>query len=88
MINGVLHEATSLGNGPVDAGIKAVQRIVGNKYAIHEFNLHGINSGSDDLSKAFIEINSDELKFRGFASSTDVVKASINAYIDALNKAI
>ncbi len=88
IINGILHEATSIGNGPVDAGIKAIQKIVGKKYKISHFDIHGITSGSDDLSKAFIEINNENLKFRGFASSTDVVKASINAYIDALNKAI
>jgi len=88
MINGILHEATSIGNGPIDAGIKAIQKIVGSKYSIHEFNIHGINSGSDDMSKAFMEINSEELKFRGFSSSTDVIKASLNAYIDALNKAV
>ena len=87
-INGILHEATSIGNCPIDAGIKAIQKIVGNKYAIHEFDLHGITDGSDDLSKAFIEINNENLKFRGFASSTDIIKASLNAYIDALNKAI
>jgi 2-isopropylmalate synthase len=87
-IKGELYEATAVGNGPVDAGIKAIQKIVGNKYTIHSFNLHGITDGSDDLSKAFIEINDEHLKFRGFSSSTDVIKASINAYIDALNKAI
>jgi len=88
MINGILHEATAVGNGPIDAGIKAIKKIVGDRYAIHEFNIHGINSGSDDLSKAMMEINSEDIKFRGYASSTDVIKASINAYIDALNKAI
>jgi len=87
-INGELKEGTAIGNGPVDAGIKAIKKIVGDKYSIKEFTIHGISSGSDDLAKAYIIVKSGSLNFRGFASSHDIVKASVNAYIDALNKAI
>jgi len=80
------HEATSAGNGPVDATIKAIEKIIGRSFNIKEFNIHAIHSGSDDVSKVDMLVINEGKSYKGYGFSTDIVRASANAYLDALNK--
>ena len=83
---GGVHEATSTGNGPVDATIKAIEKIIGKSFNIKEFNIHAIHSGSDDVSKVDMLVINEGKSYKGYGFSTDIVRASANAYLDALNK--
>jgi 2-isopropylmalate synthase len=83
---GAVHEATSTGNGPVDATIKAIEKIIGKSFNIKEFNIHAIHSGSDDVSKVDMLVINEGKSYKGYGFSTDIVRASANAYLDALNK--
>lgn len=86
--NGVEHEATASGNGPVSAAIKAIESIIGQHIAIKEFNIHSIHGGSDDVSKVDMRVIHEDKSYMGYGFSTDIVRASANAYLDALNKFI
>ena len=79
-------EATAQGNGPVDATIKAIEQIIGKSFNIKEFNIHAMHSGSDDVSKVDMRVTDDGKSYKGYGFSTDIVRASANAYLDALNK--
>ncbi|WP_395626007.1 2-isopropylmalate synthase [Daejeonella sp.] len=79
-------EARAKGNGPVDATIKAIEQIIGKSFNIKEFNIHAMHSGSDDVSKVDMRVSSEGKSYKGYGFSTDIVRASANAYIDALNK--
>jgi len=83
---GIEHEATASGNGPVSATIKAIESIVGGHNEIKEFNIHSIHGGSDDVSKVDMRVIHGEQSYMGYGFSTDIVRASANAYLDALNK--
>jgi 2-isopropylmalate synthase len=83
---GTDHEASSNGNGPVDATIKAIEKIIGRNFNIKEFNIHSIHSGSDDVSKVDMLVMNEGKSYKGYGFSTDIVRASANAYLDALNK--
>jgi 2-isopropylmalate synthase len=80
------HEATASGNGPVNATIKAIENIVGWSVEIKEFNIHSIHGGSDDVSKVDMRVIHEDKSYMGYGFSTDIVRASANAYLDALNK--
>ncbi len=84
--NGKDHQATATGNGPVDATIKAIEKIIGRNFNIKEFNIHAIHSGSDDVSKVDMRVTDEGKSYMGYGFSTDIVRASANAYLDALNK--
>lgn len=84
--NGTEHEATASGNGPVDATIKAIECITGRAVEIKEFNIHAIHGGSDDVSKVDMRVSFEDKSYMGYGFSTDIVRASANAYLDALNK--
>ncbi|EDM35985.1 2-isopropylmalate synthase [Pedobacter sp. BAL39] len=84
--NGVEKEAMASGNGPVNATINAIQSIVGADIELKEFTIQAVNGGSDDVSKVNIRIASEGKSYVGHGFSTDIVKASAYAYLDAMNK--
>jgi 2-isopropylmalate synthase len=81
-----IHQATSNGNGPVDAVLKAIEKIVKPQVELEEFLIQAITAGSDDEAKVHMRLMLGEIPYYGFASSTDIVLASAQAYVDALNK--
>ncbi|MNY48885.1 2-isopropylmalate synthase [compost metagenome] len=76
------------GNGPVNATIKAIQTIVGKDILLKEFTIQAMHGGSDDVSKVNMKVSYEGKSYVGYGFSTDIVKASANAYLDAMNKFI
>lgn len=85
-IAGEHFEATATGNGPVDAAIKAVKNIISRKMVIKEFLIQAIDHGSDDTGKVHMQVEHNGLIYYGFSANTDIVAASVEAFIDAVNK--
>jgi 2-isopropylmalate synthase len=85
-IKGEEFEASAVGNGPVSATIHAIESILGQTNEIKEFNIHSIHGGSDDISKVDMRVIHDDTSYMGYGFSTDIVRASANAYLDAVNK--
>jgi 2-isopropylmalate synthase len=85
-IAGELFQASSVGNGPVDAAIKAIKEIIKKKVVLEEFLIQAITRGSDDVGKVHMQVVHDDLVYYGFGANTDIVTASAEAFIDALNK--
>lgn len=79
-------EKVSGGEGPIDAAFKAIEKIVGFKIDLDDYQLKSITEGEDALGDAFVKLTTDKGKFTGRGLSTDVIEASINAYINAVNK--
>ena len=88
LIAGERFEAASTGNGPVDAAIKAVKQIIHRQMTIQEFLIQAITKGSDDVGKVHMAVAYDGVHYNGFAANTDIVAASVEAFIDAINKFI
>jgi len=84
-INGQHSTATSAGNGPIDAAFNAVKQIVTKKARLEEFLIQAITRGSNDLGKVHIQVEYKGGMYYGFSASTDIVTASVEAYIDALS---
>ena len=85
-IAGEIFEATSSGNGPVDAAIKAIKQIIKKKVILEEFLIQAITRGSDDVGKVHMQVEHNNNIYYGFGANTDIVTASAEAFIDALNK--
>lgn len=83
---GVVKEAKAEGNGPVDATINAIVSIIDKDITLKEFAIQAMHGGSDDVSKVNMKVDYQGKSFVGFGFSTDIVKASANAYLDAINK--
>jgi 2-isopropylmalate synthase len=87
-IAGEIAEAAAFGNGPVDAAIKAVRTIVRRKTTIQEFLIQAMTKGSDDIGKVHMQVSCKGVCYYGFSANTDIVAASVEAYIDAINKVV
>ena len=85
-ISGQKFEAASSGNGPVDAAIKALKRIIMKQMTLKEFTIQAISKGSDDVGKVHMQVEYDGRMYYGFGANTDIVTASVEAYIDCINK--
>ena len=85
-ISGQKFEAASSGNGPVDAAIKALKKIIIKQMTLKEFTIQAISKGSDDVGKVHMQVEYDGLLYYGFGANTDIVTASVEAYIDCINK--
>ncbi len=85
-ISGEKFEAAASGNGPVDAAIKALKKIIEREMILKEFTIQAISKGSDDVGKVHMQVEYDGHIYYGFGANTDIVAASIEAYIDCINK--
>lgn len=85
-IAGEKFEACATGNGPVDAAINAIKNIIHRKMLLKEFLIQAINKGSNDVGKVHMTVEYDGGHYNGFSANTDIVAASAEAFIDAINK--
>jgi 2-isopropylmalate synthase len=84
--NGDIFTETCTGNGPVDAAFAAVKKLVKRKVHLQEYLVQAITRGSDDLGKVHIQIEHKDQTYYGFGANTDIVTASVEAYLDAISK--
>lgn len=87
-MDGKKHKAVATGNGPIDAAFHAIDQIVKKHVELEEFLVQAITRGSDDTGKVHVQIHYNGRPYYGFGSDTDIVVASVRAYIDALNKVL
>lgn len=85
-ISGQKFEEASTGNGPVDAAIKALKKIIQKQMSLKEFTIQAISKGSDDVGKVHMQVEYNGNVYYGFGANTDIVTASVEAYIDCINK--
>jgi len=86
MINGEVHTSTASGNGPIDASFTAVKQLIKKTVHLEEFLIQAITKGSDDLGKVHIQIEHEGKTYYGFSANTDIITASVEAFIDSIAK--
>ncbi|HUT35485.1 MAG TPA: 2-isopropylmalate synthase [Planctomycetota bacterium] len=74
------------GDGPVDAVYKTIDRITGITGKLLDYQIRAVTSGKDALGEASLLFESEGLRVSGRAASTDILEASAQAYIVAVNK--
>ncbi len=83
--SGVATEAAS-GDGPVDALCAAVNRLTGVRAQLIDYAIRAVTGGTDALGEVTVHVREGETVTVGRASSTDVLEASVRAYLDAVNR--
>ncbi|HEX6972575.1 MAG TPA: alpha-isopropylmalate synthase regulatory domain-containing protein, partial [Limnochordia bacterium] len=83
---GVVHEEAAVGDGPVDAAYKAIDRVIGISTVLESYQLQAVTGGKDALGEVVVRIRDGENVYVGRGTSTDVIEASARAYLQALNK--
>ncbi len=79
-------EGVSFGDGPIDACFKAIDKIIGLKAKLEDFRLEAVTSGKDALGHVNLKLAIKGVIYGGSGSSTDIIEASLAAYLNAINK--
>lgn len=85
-IQGEVKAATAEGNGPIDACVNAVKKLIPQPFILDEFLIQAITRGSDDVGKVHVRIRDEDRPLYGFGADTDIITASVKALADALSK--
>jgi len=75
------------GDGPIAAAFSAMESVLDYRVVLERFNIRAATPGRDALGEATIQARVDGHTFTGRAAHTDVVRASAEAYLHAVNKA-
>lgn len=81
-------EEAACGDGPVNALYNAVERAINKKLVLKDYNINAITSGADALGEVIVKLSYDDKNVIGRSVSTNVIEASIMAYMNALNKIV
>ena len=82
-----LIEKVALGDGPIDAAFNAVDKIMRvPEHRLEDYSVQTISEGNDAQGEAIVKLSSGGNTATGRGLSTDVVEASILAYINGMNK--
>lgn len=83
--NEIIQDA-SCGDGPVDAALKTIDRITGMRGRLLDFTLQAVTIGKDAMGEVTIRtaFGSDTVSAK--AASTDIVEASVKAYLSCINR--
>ena len=86
--DGAVKTALSAGDGPIDAAFKASEQILGGHYELEEFQIQAVTGGREATGDALVKIRHNGKLYSGRGVSTDIIGASIRAYLSAVNKAV
>jgi 2-isopropylmalate synthase len=85
-INGTAVRTAELGDGPVDATLKAIKKLTKTKAKLMQYNVGSITGGTDAQGEVTVRVAEGNHVVVGKGSSTDIIEASAKAYVHALNR--
>lgn len=77
-----------IGDGPIDAAFLAIEQIIGHHYELDDFQIQSVTEGKEAMGSAIVKLRSNGKLYSGNGISTDIIGASIRAYINAVNKIV
>ena len=86
--DGEILDGICAGDGPIDAAFKAIEQIIGHHYELYDFQIQAVTEGREAVGSAIVKLRSEGKLYSGQGVSTDIIGASIRAYVNALNKIV
>lgn len=86
--NGLLTTEAATGDGPVDAAFNAMERAVGFSLILEDYSLRAVTEGKDALGEVTVRVSKNGRNFVGRGVSTDIIEASVKAYLNAINRTV
>jgi len=85
---GKTQQGFGLGDGPIDAAFLAIEQIIGHHYELDDFQIQSVTEGREAMGSALVRLRAEGKLYSGRGISTDIIGASIHAYLNALNKIV
>lgn len=86
--DGEIMQGICIGDGPIDAAFLAIEQILGHHYELDDFQIQSVTEGKEAMGSALVRLRADGKLYSGNGISTDIIGASIRAYINAINKIV
>ena len=86
--DGKILEGITIGDGPIDAAFMTIEQIIGHHYELDDFQIQSVTEGHEAMGNALVRLRSGGKIYSGNGISTDIIGASIRAYLNALNKIV
>lgn len=87
--DGEVLTGVSIGDGPIDAAFRAIEQIIGHHFELDDFQIQSVTEGREAMGSALVKLRADSGKlYSGNGISTDIIGASIRAYVSAINKIV
>jgi 2-isopropylmalate synthase len=83
-VDGERRSASAVGNGPLDASLRAVDAALGQRLELLELHTRAVTSGTDALAEVIVRVRQGDQEAVGQAASTDSIEASVRAYVSAV----
>jgi 2-isopropylmalate synthase len=83
----LLHTLNGSGNGVVASFVEAMQRFTGKQIVLVEYSEHALSHSADAEAICYIQLNVDAERYCGVGRSHDIIQASLNGILGAINKA-
>jgi 2-isopropylmalate synthase len=85
---GKTQQGFGLGDGPIDAAFLAIEQIIGHHYELDDFQIQSVTEGREAMGSALVRLRAEGKLYSGRGISTDIIGASIHAFLNALNKIV
>jgi 2-isopropylmalate synthase len=76
----------AVGNGPVDAAYRSIRKILPFSPELAEFRIRATSELADAMGEAHVILRYKDIKAQGRGASTDIIEATIRAYVEAVNR--
>ena len=84
--NGKSRQEAALGSGPIYAAFRAVEKIIRHRFTLEDYRIEAVTERRDALGEVFVRIADRRGTYRGRGVSTDIIKGSILALLNAVNR--
>ena len=81
-------QGIALGDGPVDAAFRTIESIIGRHFELDDFQIQAVTEGQEAVGAAVVKLRAGGKLYSGSGISTDIIGASIRAYLGAVNKIV
>jgi 2-isopropylmalate synthase len=85
-VKGEVKQGAAVGDGPVDAACKAIFQVTGSSAKLARYEIRAVTSGTEAMGEVTVQLEHAGRRVIGRGASTDVIEASVKAYLDGLNK--
>ena len=84
--DGTIHREATVGDGPIDAVFKAIEKITGFDLELQEYTVRSVSVGEDAQGEAHVKAKFNGGVIQGRGVSTDIIEASALAYLQVVNR--
>ena len=78
----------AVGDGPIDAAFKALEQIIGRHFELDDFSIKTVTQEKEAMGSALVRLRAGGRIYSGTGLSTDIIGASVRAYVNAVNKIV